>query len=221
MELELISFKLCPFVQRSVIALKHVGMDYKITFIDLANPPEWFPDVSPFEQVPVLRVTTDAGETHNIFESAVIAELVNDLSDAPLQPADPVIRARNRAWTEVASSCFGHIYNLTGAEDEAAYKKERQGILEKLDMFEEELDGPFFNGDQPYLVDFSTAPLFMRLEILGDFYDRAEYPKVAAWSDALLAMDVVKDSVVPEFEMMFKGMVNKRSPFTAGKHGLA
>ncbi|MGB1111163.1 MAG: glutathione S-transferase family protein [Gammaproteobacteria bacterium] len=220
MELELISFKLCPFVQRSVIALKHVGMDYRITFIDLNNPPDWFPEVSPFEKVPVLRVH-DGDKVTNIFESAVIAELVQELSDKPLHPEDPVTRAYNRSWIEVASSCFEHVFHLTGAEDEKAYKQQRQALLEKLDMMEEVIAGPYFNGEEPYLVDFATAPLFMRLEILGDFYDREEYPKVAAWSDALLALPVVQDSVVPEFEMLFKGMVKNRSAFTAEKHGIA
>jgi len=35
--IELISFKLCPFVQRSVITLLKKGVDFKITYIDLAN----------------------------------------------------------------------------------------------------------------------------------------------------------------------------------------
>ena len=45
--IELISFNLCPFVQRSVITLLKKGIDFKITYIDLANPPEWFLDISP------------------------------------------------------------------------------------------------------------------------------------------------------------------------------
>ncbi|MGB0713712.1 MAG: glutathione S-transferase N-terminal domain-containing protein, partial [Gammaproteobacteria bacterium] len=67
MSLELVSFKLCPFVQRAVITLKHHGIDYDITYINLDEPPEWFHEVSPMEKVPVLRVD---GE-HNMFESAV------------------------------------------------------------------------------------------------------------------------------------------------------
>ena len=40
MQLELISTKRCPFVQRSVITLNHKGVDYKMTFIDLDDPPQ-------------------------------------------------------------------------------------------------------------------------------------------------------------------------------------
>ena len=54
-DIELISFKICPFVQRSVIALKEKQVDFKVTYIDLANPPEWFSEVSPLGKVPVLK----------------------------------------------------------------------------------------------------------------------------------------------------------------------
>ncbi|MDX5334434.1 MAG: glutathione S-transferase N-terminal domain-containing protein, partial [Gammaproteobacteria bacterium] len=42
MTMQLVSFKLCPFVQRSVITLIEKGVDYDITYIDLAEPPDWF-----------------------------------------------------------------------------------------------------------------------------------------------------------------------------------
>ena len=41
-KIELISFKLCPFVQRSVITLLKKGVEFKITYVDLANKPDWF-----------------------------------------------------------------------------------------------------------------------------------------------------------------------------------
>jgi glutathione S-transferase len=39
-QIELISFDLCPFVQRSVITLLEKGVDFKLTYIDLANKPD-------------------------------------------------------------------------------------------------------------------------------------------------------------------------------------
>ncbi len=56
MSLHLISFKTCPFVQRAVITLKHKNIDFDITYIDLADPPDWFLEISPLEKVPVLKV---------------------------------------------------------------------------------------------------------------------------------------------------------------------
>ncbi len=96
MDLELISFNVCPFVQRSVITLIHKNCDYKITFIDLSNPPGWFLEISPLGKVPVLKV--DGKEV--LFESAVINEFIDDVTPGTLKPSDPLTLAKNRAWIE-------------------------------------------------------------------------------------------------------------------------
>jgi len=54
-ELELISFELCPFVQRAVILLRYKKISFKIRYIDLREPPEWFLALSPTGKVPLLR----------------------------------------------------------------------------------------------------------------------------------------------------------------------
>ncbi len=40
--LKLISHKLCPYVQRAVIALAEKGVPFERIDIDLANKPDWF-----------------------------------------------------------------------------------------------------------------------------------------------------------------------------------
>ena len=99
MDLHLISFETCPFVQRSVITLLYKDAPFRITHIDLADPPEWFLEISPFGKVPVLVVD----EKTVIFESAVINELANDVTPGNLMPEDPLRRALNRSWIEFAS----------------------------------------------------------------------------------------------------------------------
>ena len=89
MQPELISFKLCPFVQRSVITLKHKGVPFEVKYIDLENKPDWFLRLSPTGKVPVLKV----GDTV-LFESAVINEYLNDVNPPSMHPADPLDRAR-------------------------------------------------------------------------------------------------------------------------------
>ena len=70
MAYQLISFVLCPYVQRSVITLKEKQVPFTITYIDLQNPPDWFLAISPMGKVPVLRMAQD----QVLFESAVINE---------------------------------------------------------------------------------------------------------------------------------------------------
>ena len=104
--LKLISHKLCPYVQRAVIALKEKGVPFERIDIDLANKPDWFLKLSPLGKVPVLVVTTDEGEVA-LFESNVICEYIEETQGgAKLHPADPLKRAEHRAWMEFGSrSC--------------------------------------------------------------------------------------------------------------------
>ena len=71
--LKLISHKLCPYVQRAVIALTEKGVAFERVDIDLANKPEWFLGISPLGKTPVLLV----GDVP-IFESAVILEYLEE-----------------------------------------------------------------------------------------------------------------------------------------------
>ena len=77
--LKLISHKLCPYVQRAVIALTEKGVPFERIDIDLANKPDWFLKISPLGKTPVLVV----GD-HAIFESAVILEYLEETQGHPL-----------------------------------------------------------------------------------------------------------------------------------------
>ena len=207
MQLELISFKLCPFVQRAVITLLHRDVPHEVTYIDLADPPPWFLEISPFGQVPVLKVDDTA-----LFESAVINEFIDEASPGPsMQPADPLQRAVNRAWTEVGSACLGDTHRIVSAKDSEALEDARDDLQERLERLEAVLgEGPFFNGESLSLIDTAFAPLFMRLAILdrhGQALDRDALPRTMAWSDRLLGLPAVRDSVVPDFEVAYLGFV--------------
>ncbi|MES2034183.1 MAG: glutathione S-transferase N-terminal domain-containing protein, partial [Pseudomonadota bacterium] len=58
-KLTLISFPLCPFVQRAIIALEEKKVPYDVVYIDLTNKPDWFLKLSPLGKVPVLKVERD------------------------------------------------------------------------------------------------------------------------------------------------------------------
>ena len=85
--LKLISHKLCPYVQRAVIALTEKGIEFERIDIDLGNKPEWFLAISPLGKTPVLQV----GDVP-IFESAVILEYLEETAPKPLHPLDPLRR---------------------------------------------------------------------------------------------------------------------------------
>ena len=202
MSIELISFKTCPFVQRAAITLGYKGVEHKVTFIDLADPPDWFLEISPLEKVPVLKVD---GEI--LFESAVINEYLDDITGGELQPKDALARAKNRAWIEVASNMLGNTYMMKTATDKDKYEKFRGKLVSQLRRLENRLgDGPWFNGKQFSLADTAFAPLFKHDAVANyrfSVIDPSTMPKVAAWSKRLLALPAVKNSVVDDFEDLY------------------
>jgi glutathione S-transferase len=202
MSIELISFKTCPFVQRAAITLGYKEVEHKVTFIDLADPPDWFLDISPLAKVPVLRVD---GEI--LFESAVINEYLDDITGGELQPKDPLARAKNRAWIEFASNMLGNTYMMKTAAEKDKYEKYRDLLVSQLRRVENRLgDGPWFNGEDFSLADTAFAPLFAHDAVANyrfSVIDAATMPKLDAWSKRLLALPAVKNSVVAEFEEIY------------------
>ena len=107
MKLRLISFPLCPYVQRAAIVLAEKGVPFERVDIDLSNKPDWFLKLSPLGKVPVLVVTGEDGREEVLFESAVIAEYLDEVLEPKLLPSDPLEKARHRAWIEFGSgTCF-------------------------------------------------------------------------------------------------------------------
>ena len=127
----LVSFKLCPFVQRVAIALKCKAIEHTIEYIDLAAPPEWFLKLSPLKKVPLLFV---AG--HVLFESAVINEYLDDTYPNQLHPADLILRAKNRAWIEHGNDCMSSAFHLSVKETDQDFMAVRDDLLAKFDPLE-------------------------------------------------------------------------------------
>lgn len=214
MKPELISFKLCPFVQRSVIVLLEKGAEYDITYIDLKHPPEWFKTVSPMGKVPVLKV----GETV-LFESAVIMEYLDEVNPPSLHPVEPLRKAHNRAWVEYASGMLFTQFQMIHATDKTAFEEKRQELRHQLERVNNEVRGPYFNGEEFSMADAGFAPLFTRLRLLDSWLElglQKGLPQVNAWRKALSERGSVCESVVGEFEDLFGRMVRGSGGYAAG-----
>jgi glutathione S-transferase len=216
MSLHLISFKTCPFVQRAVITLKHKNIDFDITYIDLADPPDWFLELSPLGKVPVLKVDDEV-----LFESAVINEYLDEITGGDLQPRDPLARAKNRAWIEFASNMIGNLYMMKMSKDEENYNKYRDALIGQFRRVEKRLgDGPWFNGEDFSLADTAFAPLFRQNSVANNLLsviDPATMPRVNAWAERLLALPEVRDSVVDEFEDLYLGIMQKNGSYSLNR----
>ncbi len=202
MKPQLISFKLCPFVQRSVIILKEKKVDYDITYIDLNSPPGWFKEVSPLGKVPVLRVGDQS-----VFESAVIMEYLDEVNPPSLHPSDPLRKALNRAWIEFGSELFMGQFQMLRAPDAESFGKKLQALKDNLAKLETHVAGPYFNGDEFNLIDAAYAPYFMRARLLESWHPLGllkGLPKVEAWAEHLHDRDSVEHSVIENFSELFR-----------------
>ena len=200
---ELISFKVCPFVQRSAITLNEKKVEFKTTYVDLKNLPDWFADVSPLGKVPVLRIGDGI-----VFESAVIAEYLDESYEPRLHPNDLLTKAQHRSWTEFASDITMNMFQMLHADTEDKCNELKNKVIDQFNQVEKVLDaqGPFFAGSSFSLVDASYAPIFLRLHLINKAFELnafAEDGRVADWSKALLKRDSVINSVVSDFEDIF------------------
>ena len=200
--LRLISHKLCPYVQRAVIVATEKDIPFHRVDIDLANKPDWFLDISPTGKVPLLEVAEHDGSARIIFESAVVAEYLDEIAGQRLLPADPLERARERAWVEFGAQALADIYRLYTAPDEARFKTERRAVAAKLERLEDEIAAPWFGGDRFGLVDAAFGPIFRYLDVYDWRLGRPliERPaKVRAWSQALAARPSVRAAVGEDY----------------------
>jgi len=196
---KLISFKICPFVQRSVILLKEKNIEFDIAYIDLSNPPEWFLTLSPTGKVPVLEV-----EGKVLFESAIINEYLDEVNPPSLHPEDPLEKAQNRAWMEFTSPLYMAFFKIMMSKTKEVGAEVILDANKQLETLERiKIQSPWFNGEDFSMVDISVAPLFVRLAFLKkhfslDLLDGKS--NLQAWSDKLLARESVVNSVVDGFD---------------------
>ncbi|HTP82285.1 MAG TPA: glutathione S-transferase family protein [Alphaproteobacteria bacterium] len=209
----LVSFKTCPWVQRAAIVLREKKIDFEFRHIDPDNRPDWFLAISPHKKVPVLRLD----DKISLFESSAIAEFLDETIAPRLHPEDPVQRAVNRAWTDYVPTFASAVTGTAYAATEADYTKAAAQIPVPFERLEGALAkqnaGPFFNGARYSLVDAAYAPFLQRYY----FLDRVKrlghiekFPRLKAWSDALLARPSTHSFPLAEFEAMYRQALKRR-----------
>ncbi len=201
-KLKLISFALCPFVQRAVITLLEKDVPHEVEYIDLNNPPAWFYDISTLEKVPVLLVDNEP-----LFESMPICEYLDEITPGSLYPEDPFQRAKNRAWIEFGNELLGATYTYFSTTDEISYKQNLMTIKDRLETLNEVFTGgPYFNGERFSLVDAVYGPIFRNMQCLEGMQNQdlfEDAPDVAQWRDAVLQRPSVINAVKESFNQDF------------------
>jgi glutathione S-transferase len=146
--------------------------------------------------VPLLQVD---GEV--LFESAAIVEYLEDTRAPSLHPADPLQRARHRAWMEFGSSILADIWTIETTPDRAVFEVRRQLLREKFTRLQAELgEGPYFAGRDFRLVDAVFAPVFRYFDVFDRFVELGVFTglqKVQAWRRARRSGRTRRSSGIP------------------------
>ena len=207
--LTLVSFDLCPYVQRAAIALTEKGVPFERRNIDLADRPAWFKAISPLGKVPLLCIGDAV-----LFESAAIVEYLEDTQARPMHPADPLVRARHRAWMEFGSSILADIWIIETTADPVAFEAKRRLLRDKFGRVEDELIGtPYFAGAEFTLVDTVFAPIFRYFDVFDRFIDLGAFDglaKVQRWRRALANRPSVKGAVVDDYEHKLEAFLRRQ-----------
>src|SRR5438876_2369700 len=208
--LKLTSHKLCPYVQRAVIALTEKGVGFERIDIDLANKPDWFVAISPLGKTPVLQV----GEVP-IFESAVILEYLEETQPHQLHPADPLRRAEYRAWIEFGSAVLSDIASFYAAADEATFKAKTAQLEQRFARLESRVAAaPWFDGESFSLVDAVFGPVFRYFDVfdgIADFGIFAGKPKLHRWRKSLAARPSVRTAASADYPALLRDFLDRRN----------
>ncbi len=215
----LVSFETCPWVQRAAIVLREKKVAFEFRHIARDNRPDWFLAISPHKKVPVLRID----DRVSLFESNAIAEYLDETLAPRLHPEDPVLRATNRAWTDYLPTFAETISALGYVDDEERYDKAVAKIPVPFERLEGALErqgkGPYFNGAAYSLVDAAYAPFLQRyafLDRIKPLGHLERFPRLKAWSEALLARPSTHSFPAPEFERLYRQNVRGRGKYLSG-----
>ncbi len=211
--MKIVSFKICPFVQRVTALLELKGVDYEIEHIDLSNKPQWFLDVSPNGQVPILITDDD----RVLFESDAIVEYIDEVIGQPIYSDDPVKKAQERAWSYLASKHYLVQCSAQRSGDAQTLAERSTKLSSAFAKIESQLgDEPFVGGASVGMVDVAWVPLLHRAAIIErcSGYDfLVDFPRVKAWQSAFMETGIPAASVSEDFEDRFTAFYLSESTY--------
>ena len=215
--LKVISFNICPFVQRVTALLEAKNIAYEIEYISLKDKPQWFLDISPNGQVPVLVTETGAA----LFESDAIVEYIEEAFPR-LDPSVTIEqRAIDRAWSYLASKHYLVQCSAQRSADEQTLQERSLKLGKAFATIEPKLgDTVFFNTDAVGMVDIAWLPLLHRAAIIEQCtgYDfLGGYPKIKQWQAQLLKTGLADKSVSTTFVEAFTRFYLSQDTFLGNK----
>ncbi|QBY05862.1 glutathione S-transferase family protein [Thalassotalea sp. HSM 43] len=202
--IKVVSFKICPFVQRVTALLAAKNIPFEVEYISLKNKPQWFLQVSPNGQVPLL--VTDNGSA--LFESDAIIEYIEEAYPALESNVSFEQKALDRAWSYLATKHYLTQCSVMRSKDQTTFSERNDKLMSAFAKIEQQLTGTgFFKGNHMSLVDIAWLPLLHRAHIIEthtgyDFFNKL--PNVKAWQQRIVNSAITIESVADDFESAFR-----------------
>jgi glutathione S-transferase len=205
-----------PFVRKLLGYLGEKAIEFELKGVGIGDPDPGFRAASPLGKMPAMD---DDGFTL-ADSSAIIHYLEAKYPDPVMIPTDPRARGRVIWWDEfgdtVFAACSGKLFfnrivapKFLGREGDlaAAAQAEAEELPKLLAYLESAIPASgFLVGDQMTLADLAVASPLMNLRHCGSGVDAAAYPKIAAWSEAILSRPSMAPWIAKEERMMAKVM---------------
>lgn len=194
--LRVYSCPICPYAERVHLALAAKKVDAEVIWISLQKKPEWYKEIFPKGEVPLLE---ENGKT--LADSGIIFEYLDEKYDSgqKLFPAHLWTKAQIKVFVgEFASKFISNWYKFYRGQ---ATEESKAVLVTYLGKLEGQLkDGrPFFFGQEMTAGDLLVWPWFERLEAaqksfpaVADLVTKEKFPLVYAWMERMWAQEVVK-----------------------------
>ncbi|KAI0360301.1 thioredoxin-like protein [Trametes cingulata] len=158
-----------PFVHRVRLGLEEAKATYNIIWIDLFNKPDWYQaKVNPTGKIPVLvyggpelhEGEEPSPEAEGLTESLVILEfLAETFPEARLLPADPILRARARLFSQTVETMLQPYLSFMFLNAPA------EPLLSVLESLQAMLPPTGFVAGAWSIADAAFVPVLIRLEL--------------------------------------------------------
>ncbi len=204
----LISFPVCPYVQRARILLNTKQVKHQIDYIDLFDKPTWYLDRVPTGKVPALFVGDET-----LFESNVITEYLDDTAGVPLLPSDPLARAKEKSWIAYSDSLLMSLYRALTADDVDGYTTHKTALLDGIDRAGDFIRARMAIGYRLGAFEAAIGPLMQRIHLVPDlrdaFRDRfGDTGRIGRWAQRLIEDDALLNSIPADFVDQFDAFFN-------------
>ena len=210
-QLKLISFDLCPYVQRAKIILDEKKIEHETIYIDLAKKPDWFHKISPTGKVPVL--ITEQG---TVFESNVICEYLDEITPGTLYPEDSFLKARHKSLIEFGSVILGKISQLYNAKNESQFISIKELLQKDLKIILNDVQGPFFAGKKFQVIDAVYATIFRYLKVFQDDFGFSLLEQSIHqldWYRELMTKESVRNAIRPNYYARLNDFLKNKQTF--------